>query len=231
MKKILLLSLLAILLINLGACRKKELSSLVDQNQIYQDLSLAYYDGSNITTATARFYEGSLSGSRLELSQDSRTFYNGVELKRTTKRGTNYAVTLNGFVGGANFDWNDSDDRHFVNKADIPASISSYSQTINGWGATFGYDVYFDGDSIGVDEQVILRIDVNQDTTFNIEVTESTQGRRYVHLSSWDVQRLSGFTPSFYLTRRRLYDLSESTTVGGQLWTSYVSTSNWLYIW
>jgi hypothetical protein len=220
------------LMLALVSCRKKELSSYVDQNQIFQDLWLSYDDASNSTYASARFYLGSLSGSRLELSQNSRVFYNGIELKKNSKRGTLYSVSFNGYTSGFNFDWNDTEGQQFLNQAEIPAPIYSYNQTMNSWSApTWGYDLYFDGDSIGLDEEVKLTIEVNQDTSFTIDIYESRQGRTFVHIPAWDVQRIINFAPRFYLTRIRYRNLNESTAVGGRLGTAFVSGGSWLYVW
>jgi hypothetical protein len=231
MKNSIQISLLALILL-ICSCRKKELSSYVDQHQIFQDLWLSYDDASNSTYASARFFLGSLSGSRLELSQNSRVFYNGIELKKNSKRGTLYATAFNGYSSGFNFDWNDTEGRHFVNQAEIPAPIYGYNQTMNSWSApTWGYDLYFDGDSIGVDEEVKLTIEVNQDTSFTIEIFESRQGRTFVHIPAWDVQRIIDFAPRFYLTRIRYRNLPETTAVGGRMGTAFVSGGSWLYVW
>lgn len=218
-------------LLAMVACRKKELSSTVDQTKIYQLLSLTYNYDSDYTSALARFYLNDINGSRLEMSQNSRVFYGSTQLVSPVNRGTNYSHVFSGYVSGLNFDWNDTEGRHFINKADIPAPIYAFTQYTNSWSPTFGYDLEFNGDSIGVNEEVYLKIEVNQDTTFSIDITETSRGRTYVHIPSWEIEKLRSYSPSFYLIRRKIKNLDQSTTAGGRLETSYMSNFGTLYVW
>jgi hypothetical protein len=218
-------------LCSITACRKKELSSTVDQNKIYQLLSLTYDYQTNRTSALARFYLNDINGSRLEMSQNSKVFYGSTQLISTVNRGTNYSHVFNGYVSGLNFDWNDTENRHFINRADLPAPIYAVTQSTNSWSSSFGYDLEFDGDSIGVNEEVYLKLEVNQDTSFSIDVTETTRGRTFVHIPSWEIEKLRTYSPSFYLIRRRYKNLTQQTSAGGRLDTEYISNSGILYVW
>jgi hypothetical protein len=229
-KKIVVLSIF-LGLFSMLSCRKKELSSTVDQTKIYQLLSLTYnYDTDN-TYALARFYLNNINGSRLEMSQNSRVFYGSTQLASPVNRGTNYSHVFSGYVSGLNFDWNDTEGRHFINKADIPSPIYAFTQYTNSWSPTFGYDLEFNGDSIGVNEEVYLKLEVNQDTSFTIDITETTRGRTFVHIPSWEIEKLRTFSPSFYLIRRKFKNLDQATSAGGRLETEFISNVGILYVW
>ena len=56
--------------LSLFGCRKKELSSVIDQDSIYMDFYLSYNERFNKTYPNAYFFVDDLRGKRVELSQN-----------------------------------------------------------------------------------------------------------------------------------------------------------------
>lgn len=231
MKRYFSLSAIFFLIIFCMSCRKKELSSLVDQNEIYMYLRLSYNELYNRSYANARFYLNDIGGDRLILSQNSRVFYNNVELEAPNRKGTNYAVAIDGYQSGGTFDWNDVEGEHYLNTAEIPASIRVDNEYADAWATTWGYDVYWYGDSLGVDEEVVLTLEVNGDTSFTIEVVENRAGENHVHIPAWRMDDLYGFDATMRISRIRYLPIEESPAAGGEIVTSYESEGSWLFSW
>jgi len=226
--KVIALSLCTVLI--LFSCRKKELSSLVDQNAIYMNLQLDYNEFQDRTLATARFYLDGANGKRLELSQNSRIFYADQELETATRRGTRYTAQLNGYWGGFNYDWNDTKKKTYQNQVDIPALIYARSQSTTHFGF-FSYDFYFEGDSIGLNEEIVLELEVDQDTSFTITVTETKEGRHFVRIPAWDMDDLAGYTARVTITRRKFSPIQEAPGAGGEIQSSYTQEGTWFSVW
>lgn len=230
MKQFHKISILLFFILSFFGCRKKELSSIVDQDRIYMDYYLSYNDFSNKTYATAHFFLDNDKGKRVELSQNSRVYYGGIELVAPNKRSTTYAANLFGYVDSSEFVWNDVDDRYFYNTAGIPSYIYANNKYFGYWfNPWWGYDFYWEGDSVGQGETVTVSLRVDQDTTFTVSATQNTTGRNYVHFTSWDTELLMGRMAYVTVSRRRIQPIREGTAAGGMLTTSYRSEGSWLY--
>jgi hypothetical protein len=216
--------------LSLFGCRKKELSSVIDQDRIYMDFYLSYNEKFNRTYPSAYFFVDDLRGKRVELSQNSRIFYGGAELNPATKKSVHYTGNLVGYVDSSQFVWNDTEGRTFSNTVGIPNQIYANTQSFGYWFSPFwGYDFYWEGDSVGVNETVEVQLRVDQDTTFTLRESTSTNGRRHVHFTRWDTELLMGRVAYVTVTRRRTKLIDEGTAAGGQITTNYVSEGSWLY--
>lgn len=216
--------------LSLFGCRKKELSSVIDQDSIYMDFYLSYNERFNKTYPNAYFFVDDLRGKRVELSQNSRIFYAGLELEPLTRKSVQYTGTLTGYVDSSQFVWNDTEGRVFSNTVGIPNPIYAYTQSFGYWFSPFwGYDFYWEGDSVGIHETVEVILEVDQDTSFTLRESTSVAGRRFVHFGRWDTELLMGRTAYVTVIRRRVHAMQEATGAGGQITSSYVSEGSWLY--
>ncbi len=182
------------LLLSMIACRKKELSSLVNQDRIFLDYTLTYNEYLNRTYAAAQFYMDNIKGRRVELSQNSRIFYAGQELVRPNKNSTNYNVSIIGIIDSSDFVWNDTEQSFYYHQAALPPYIGANTQYLGWQGSNWGYNFYWQGDTLAAGESVILELrveDPNGDN-FTIEASQRTRGRDYVHIPSWDLERMQG---------------------------------------
>ena len=215
--------------ISLVGCQKK--SDKVELDRIYADLSINYSEVTDASSAYARFYLDDEEGKRLNLDSESAVFYENIKLTPTFNGSNIYRTYLTGYIDSSEIVWNDGRGDVFSNSAVIPAPIYALDQS---FGTHFnpyqGYDFYWEGDSVGLDEIVTVswRVD-DPDTSFTLTATQLEAGLKFAHFSRHAAEMMTWRRAYVTIHRQRRRPLTEGTPAGGVIRATYTSGGSALF--
>jgi len=187
-----------------------ESSEDVAQDRIYTFYRLIYDATTNTTTAEARFTFGSLTGTRLTLSNNSNVTCNGQPMTQTTEliNQTLYQAEFTGNVTNGEFIWVDNDGNTFTNTLTIPESID-YPNGLTEIDRSVSFDLTWQGAAVAPSEDV--RCIINDVHIFTQAINNATT----VSLPTSRLQNIGAGTANFDLNRVRNIQLTERTDAGG----------------
>ncbi|MDD2634142.1 MAG: hypothetical protein PHW82_01430 [Bacteroidales bacterium] len=210
MKKIILISIVFIAaLIGFSSC-ERENSSDVNQDRIYVVYEMIYHQSQEITYARASFFFGSVTGTKLELSDPSKVLCNDQQLGFKSALAY-YEKEFVGYVDTAGFKFTDADGNEFINNVYIKAIGISESPDTIVKGSSFSLE--FTGEPLAQGEGVYALIDGLLEND-NISVYQNTSGASSIIIPANQTSKLSVGTNTIFLMRRNETPAQEKSEAG-----------------
>ncbi len=159
----------------LTGCFPSEPSDAVSQDRIFTEYDLHYDTDSDVTTARAGFKFGNITGTQLELSENSEVLFNGETLTKVVLHTTYYELKMSGLVSSGTFTFVDEDGNRYENSVslpsiDFPDQLSPISQSTS-------YRLNWIGSPLEENEEVnvwIYKVSKSQGTVFHERGTGAT---------------------------------------------------------
>ena len=207
------------------SCQKKDRSNIYDQDRIYIDLSITYNEITDESSCYAQFYLDDKEGIKLSLGSESSVFYENINMTPAFKGSDTYRAYLTGYMDSSEAVWTNTEGQRFHNTGVMPAPIHALDQS---FGTHFnpyqGYDFYWEGDSVGLNEEVLIRLSVNDpDTSFTLTARQAVPGQKFAHFSRQAVEMMEWRRAYVTILRKKSSPLIEGTAAGGVIATSYMS--------
>lgn len=192
----------------------------VNQSKIHQNYTITY-DASNPNSyiAVAQFRFGGSKGTTLRLSEPSKVFVNGTEMKQESDviSGTFYKLSLTN-TSEFSFKFTDTEKKEYNNSTKlIPISMKTIDE-ING---DIKNTIYWEGQPIASNETVTVEIQDNEGN--RAQATASVVGSDNVVISPEDMKTLVPGKAQVSVTRSTNTVLKEVTEDGGNFYTQYIS--------
>lgn len=200
------------------SCKKD--SSEVDQDKIFQKLTITYDEETNTTTYTANFYEDKENGRSIKLDDGSYVSVDGHEMGRS---GTTYSHSVSGYDASAQFIFTDVEGNEYINTANATTYVTNDN------------DIYIDnnvpaywtwgGDALDIDEEVDLVFRNNNDGT-QISYNEDSYGQNTIAMSTASMNNMTLGLARATITRTKTVYTGNFTSVGGKILSSYAGVQS-----
>ena len=225
MKKVLTLCLVAVIF---SAC-KKEVSKLIDQDEIWTYYELFYNQNTDKTYATATFRFSTEIGTQLELSEPSSVTVDGSEMSWNSDLAY-YTFEFTGFKTAATFNWVDTDGKAFENDIEIrdidyPAVLDDtllHSDSVN-------YFSWAGMTPLDSNETVRLTLEGPGETDNRIFAVD-TLGATTITIDSLKLLQVDSGMVNLWLDKLYSPDLQEETSQGGLLIGKYRPINKTIYL-
>lgn len=208
--KIFTIASLAIVL-GLSSCRR-ESSSDVNQDRIYQEYSVEYDDEKQETEIRAFYRLGDANGTRLELEPPSKVELDGYEMDWQNSWAT-YKAEFDYYKSYGTLSFTNNDGVVFNNyysfniATNVPYNLSSITKGSS-------YRFYWDGPALGSNETITVKIEGIGES---VQVNESSYGATSVNFSQSKISQISEGDARISLVRTKKANLQSTTNVGGEI--------------
>ncbi len=216
----------ALLSLNLACSIDTVGSDQVKPDVIYQDYSVSYSEDSTNTDFNGTYRVGGFSGTTIELISPSKVLVNGQQVGHYNFLGTHYSMPVGGgYVSSVQIDWYSPDNVLFRNTATVkPIRITNAVSAVY---PTQGYSLSVATDTLAYSESVDATIQQTQNTlqgqtTVTIDGTYNSSTNK-ITFESYDLVKLVAGNATLSVSRSASLRLQNSTSVGGDLYTSYTA--------
>jgi len=205
-----------------SSCASSEIADSGDVNQdaIYHYYAVTYdANSSKSYDVEAQFRFGGNKGTTLRLTDHSKVYVNGNEMKEESNvlRGCFYTLSLD---DGNEFEFKfvDTEEKEYINKCKIySAELKNVDDII----ADLDYEVKWIGLPLASNESMVCTIEDNEG---NIATGGSDiVGSQSVNIDKDDMETLMAGNAEIYLTRTSFVDADEVADEGGKIYTEYKS--------
>ncbi|MDG1260306.1 MAG: hypothetical protein P8O05_00995 [Flavobacteriales bacterium] len=200
----------------LASCARED-SENVNQDRIWAHYELLYDANEDITYARATFRFGSVTGTKLKLTDPAEVRFNGNVLP--FKSGlAYYEEDLAGYVSSGSFEYVDLNDNLYINDADMttidfPAELGPFSQTSS-------YQIDWEGATTESDEIVTVYLN-HEDTNDDKLFTEFATNSGNILLPANDLSEFALGNVKCTIERIATPALQNGTDVGGLITARY----------
>lgn len=210
MKKIIFISVIISAAVYFFSSCERESSADVSQDRIYVSYEMVYHESTDITYARASFFFGSITGTKLELSDPSQVTCNG-DLLGFQNALAYYEKQYTGFVNVGQYIFSDTDGLTFTNSVTI--TEIGLSSTVDTIVKGSSYELFFTGDPLSAGEGVYAEIDGTGESD-NISVYQNTSNATSIIIPANQTDKLTVGTNTVYLRKRHETDAQEASSAG-----------------
>jgi hypothetical protein len=200
MKKVFIILFISALTIILFNSCERENSNDVNQDRIYVLYELIYTQSTDVTSARASFFFGSITGTKLELVAPSKVDFNG-SLMGFKSVLAYYETQISGLRSTGDFSWTTTEDTVFINSATIkqvglPATVDTIFKGQ-------AYELAWIGDALSTGESVYAFVDGSAENDA-INVIQSTPSATKIIITAAQTNNLSVGTNTIFLRRNNI---------------------------
>jgi hypothetical protein len=210
MKKAIIISLIASFAVCFFSSCERESSEDVNQDRIYVSYEMVYLESTDITYARASFYFGSITGTKLELTDPSQVTCND-DLLGFKSALAYYEKQYTGMLDTGQFVFSNTEGTTYTNMAYITeiGLPETFDTIVKG----SSYELSFTGEGLVSGEGVYAYIDGTGETD-GINVYQNTSGATSIVIPATQTDNLTVGTNTVYLRKRHETEPQEITEVG-----------------